>query len=223
MEGREDLVDRGRGPDPEERRRLERRELPLHPRAGRLRRLAGPGHADVAVDQPVLVVDPRVLDVVVEVPEVCRVEDGHRDRLPGLAPLLVQELGHEVGVAVRRLGQTRPLAPAEALPVAAEDPELEPAGLGEPLQHGNVAPAVGRPLLGDDEDPPRPLRLGRQPADGRRLGVGEPERVVPAPHPAAPVPPRLAAARSLPGGGSRGWPRRRDTPRRSCPTRSAPG
>src|SRR5215831_21089063 len=72
----EDLVDRGRRPDPEERGGLEGAELPVHTRLGRLRRLARTRRADVAVDQPVLVVDPRVLDVVIQVPEIGCVEGG---------------------------------------------------------------------------------------------------------------------------------------------------
>src|SRR5206468_12990869 len=91
----------------------------------------------------------------------------------------------------------RSRAPAEALPVAAVDAELEAARLGQSLEHGHVAPAVGGPLLGDDEDPGRPAWLRRQPANGRDLGVGEPVRVVPAPYRPAPVPPR-GTPRALP-------------------------
>src|SRR5438034_400495 len=75
-------------------------------------------------DDPVLVVDRRVLDVMVEVLERLRVEDDDGDRLPDLAVLPVQKLGHEIGVTVGRLGERRRLAPAEALAVAPEDPEL---------------------------------------------------------------------------------------------------
>src|SRR2546422_7750148 len=74
-------------------------------------------------DDPVLVVDRRVLDVMVEVLKRLRVEDDDGDRLPDLAVLPVQKLGHEIGVTVGRLGERRRLAPAEALAVAPRSEE----------------------------------------------------------------------------------------------------
>ena len=143
-------------------------------------------------DDPVLVVDRRVLDVMVEVLERLRVEDDDGDRLPDLAVLPVQKLGHEIGVAVGRFGERRRLAPAEALAVAPEDPELHPSRLGDARQHRKVPAAVGRPLLGNHEDLGGAVGLRREPSDRRGLRVGEPRDLVRLSEVSAPVTARLA-------------------------------
>src|SRR5881628_1753143 len=143
-------------------------------------------------DDPVLVVDRRVLDVMVEVLERLRVEDDDGDRLPDLAVLPVQKLGHEIGIAVGRFGERRRLAPAEALAVAPEDPELHPSRLSDARQHGKVPAAVGRPLLGDHEDLGGAVGLRREPSDRRGLRVGEPRDLVRLSEVSAPVTARLA-------------------------------
>jgi hypothetical protein len=74
------------------------------------------------------------------------------------------------GASARR----RLVARAESLAVAAEDPELEAAGLGQPRQHRDVAAAVRRPLLGDDEHLGGAAGLSGQPLDRRRLRVVQP-------------------------------------------------
>ena len=64
--------------------------------------------------------------------------------------LVVGVLPHEVGVAAgRRLRQSRP---QHGLAVAREDAQGEAAGLGQARQVGHVAPAVGRPVLGEHQD-----------------------------------------------------------------------
>src|SRR5207253_490747 len=151
VEHAEHLVHGGALPDVEERRVQQIEEEAGAPRLGLLRSLARPRGAQVA-DDPVFVVDRRVLDVVVEVLECLGVEDDDRERLPGLAVLDIQELGHEIGVAVRRLGERRRLASTEALAVPTEHPELHPSHLREARYDGEIPPAVGRPLLRDDQD-----------------------------------------------------------------------
>src|SRR5262249_19554951 len=69
----QDLVDRRRGPEVEERRALEQDELALAPLLGLLGALARPGRLLLPADQ-VLVVDGRVLDVAVELREVAGVQ-----------------------------------------------------------------------------------------------------------------------------------------------------
>src|SRR5207247_9086099 len=125
VEHAEHLVDGGALPDVEERRVQELEEESVAPRLGLIMCPARAWGAQVA-DDPVLVVDRRVLDVVAQVLERFRVEDDDGNRLPALAVLLVQELGHDVGVAVGRLGERRRLAPAEALAVAPAHPERHP-------------------------------------------------------------------------------------------------
>ena len=169
-------------PEAKEGRLLQRHELAVGARLRLVFRLPGPRGADVAVDQPVLVIDRRELGVVVEVLEILRVEDGDGDRLPGLPVLVVQELRHEIGIAVGRLGQARPRARAEAPAVAREDAQLHPPRLGHARQHRHVAPAIRRPLLRDHQDLGGASGLTREPADGRRLRVGEPVRLVPGAH-----------------------------------------
>src|SRR5262249_41023327 len=61
---------------------------------------------------------------------------------------------------------------------AAEDPELEATRLGQAREHGHVAAAVGRPLLGDDEDLRGAVRPRRQPLDRGGLRVIELRRRV---------------------------------------------
>src|SRR4030095_3028087 len=127
MQRAQDLVDPRARPDPEERRLLELGEFTIAALLRLFLALARPRRAN-APDHVVLQVDRRELGVVIEVVEVLRVEDRDRNRLPRLAVLGVEELGHDVGVAVGRLGEARLMARAEPLPVAAEDPELHAAG-----------------------------------------------------------------------------------------------
>src|SRR5437879_13127765 len=68
----------------------------------------------------------------------------------------------------------RPPRSEDLLAVAVEDPELQPARLGQPRQHRHVTPAVGRPVLGDHEDLRGAVRVRGEPFDGPDLLVGEP-------------------------------------------------
>jgi len=83
MERAQDLVDTRTRPDLEERRLLKLRELAVASLLGLFLALAGPRAAELR-DHLILQVDRRVLRVVIEVLEILRVEDGHRNRLPGL-------------------------------------------------------------------------------------------------------------------------------------------
>src|SRR5262245_35839944 len=138
----QDLVHGRRCPDAEERRLLKNHELSV----GALPRLCGgftrARGADPLVHHDVLVIDGRILDVAVEQLPVLRVERRDGNRLPGLAVLHVQELGHDVGVAVRRFGEAWALARPELLAVTGEDPKLEVPRLGETSEHWHIAPAV---------------------------------------------------------------------------------
>src|SRR5437867_10311748 len=120
MERADDLVDSRARPDLEERRLLERGELAVGALAGLLRRLARPRAAD-ATDHGILVIDRRELDVVIEVLQIPRIEHRDGNRLPRASVLVVEELRHDVGVAVRRLGQARSRAAAEFLAIPRED------------------------------------------------------------------------------------------------------
>src|SRR5439155_3305346 len=99
----------------------------------------------------------------------------------------------EVGVAVGRLDEARLLALAEALAVAREDAQVEARRLGHAGKHRHIAPAVGRPLLRDDQDLRRAPGLARQPPERRHLRLAEPTRLVPGADLGAHVAPRLAA------------------------------
>src|SRR5262249_6080291 len=122
----------------------------------------------------VLVVDRRKLDVTVQLLKILRVEDGDRQRRP-LAPVLrVQELEHDVVVGVRIRGRVGAPLGKDLLAVAIENPQLEPAGLGQPRQHRDVAPAIGRPVLGDHENFRGPVRLRGEPLDASGLLIAEP-------------------------------------------------
>src|SRR5206468_10746143 len=80
VEHAEHLVHGGALPDVEERRVQQLEEEPLTPFPGLVLRLARPRRAQVA-DDPVLMVDRRVLDVAAQVLERLGIEDDHRDRL----------------------------------------------------------------------------------------------------------------------------------------------
>src|SRR5262245_49109022 len=82
------LIDRGRCPEVEERRRLEIRELAGAALLRLLRALAGPRRVQVIADR-ILVVDIRILEVAHEFLEIPRVEDRDRQRRPLPAVLLV--------------------------------------------------------------------------------------------------------------------------------------
>src|SRR6185436_11724799 len=103
--------------------------------------------------------------------EVARIEHRHRDRGPLAAVLGIEEPQHQVVVAVRGGGGVGPPRPEDLLAVAVEDAELEPARLGQAREHRHVTPAIGRPVLGDDQDPGRPVGLGREYHAGRRRRV----------------------------------------------------
>ena len=67
--------------------------------------------------------------------------------------------------------------------------KLEPAGLGQAREHGNVAATVGRPLFRDHEQLRRTAGLRHEPSDGGDLSVADPGAPVPlAQEPAEVVP-----------------------------------
>src|ERR1700731_470549 len=77
----QDLVDARPGPQVEKGGGLHRGEIPHAALPRLLGALAGPGRLRVPPD-PVVLVDRGVLDVAVQLPEVPRVDDRHRDRCP---------------------------------------------------------------------------------------------------------------------------------------------
>src|SRR5215471_16567966 len=144
---------------------LHRGELPHAALPRLLGALAGPDRLLVPPD-PVLLVNRGVLDVAVQLSEVLRVDDRHRDRRPLPAVLLVHELEHQVVVGARAAGGRIGPPRAEDLgAVTIEDPQLELAGLGQPGEHWHVAPAVRGPVLGDHEDAGRAAGLRGEPRD----------------------------------------------------------
>src|SRR5262245_45200462 len=171
VERAQDLGDAGLRPHVVERGLEQCGDVAATARLRLLLRLARTRRAH-ETEHVVLAVDGRIFDVAVQLHEVLGEEDGDRDRRPALAVLLVRIGHHEIGVAPgRRRGQA--LAP-HRLPVANEDAELEPAGLGQPREIWDVAPAVGRPVLGEHQDFRGTTRLSGEPLDGSPLIVGQP-------------------------------------------------
>src|SRR5262245_47378936 len=143
-------------------------------------------------EQPFLVVDSGVFDVAVELGPVARVDDRHRHRCEPLTVILVG-VGHDqVGVAAG-VGLGQALA-QHRLAVTNEHPHLETAGLGAARQIGQIAPAIRRPVLGDDRALRRPAGLRGQPGLPRGLVVGDPCPRVALAEVAAPVDPRTGQA-----------------------------
>src|SRR5207247_4853488 len=63
---------------------------------------------------------------------------------------------------------------ADLVAVAGENAELQPALGSQSRQHGHVAPAIRRPVLGDHQHLRRAVRLRHDPLPRLALGVGEP-------------------------------------------------
>src|SRR5438105_4187864 len=95
----ERLVDPRARPHVEEWRALQGQELPPITLLRLLLALAGSRRLLMSANA-VLVIDGRVLDVAVELPEVLRIEHRHGHRRPLFSVLLVHELEHEVVVGV---------------------------------------------------------------------------------------------------------------------------
>src|SRR5207245_7518279 len=108
----------------EERRGLHRDELPLAAVLRLRLGLAAPRRLHVAADV-VLVIDGRVLDVAVQLPEVLRVEHHDWHRRPLAAILRVEELEHDVVVAVGMGRRIRPPRSEDLLAVGNHDIMLE--------------------------------------------------------------------------------------------------
>src|SRR5207245_4985554 len=94
VERAQDLVDTRARPDLEERRLLELRELAVASLLGLFLALAGSRAAELC-DHLILQIDRGVLRVVIEVLEILRVEDGHRNRLQDLAFVPDQKRTHQ--------------------------------------------------------------------------------------------------------------------------------
>ena len=162
------------GPDVEDWRGLHRRVLDAEALRGLLWGFARALRAQVALD-PILAVDPGKLEVAIERLEVPGEEGHHRDREEALVAAVPQQGAHQVGV--RRVG-VRSGAGAVRVAIAGEDAQLQAAGLGHALEHRGVTATVGGPLLGDQEDLRRAVRLLGQPFEGGGLGLGQPKLLV---------------------------------------------
>src|SRR5262245_10226604 len=141
VEGAQDLIDRGRCPEVEERRRLQGCELACAALLRLLLALAGPRRLLVITDA-ILVVDVRILEVAEQFLEVPRVEHGHRQGRPLAAVLLVHELDHDVVVAVPGSGRIRTPCAEDLLAVAVEDAHFQPAGFRETLEHRQLTATI---------------------------------------------------------------------------------
>src|SRR5437879_3678709 len=99
VQGTQRLVVPPRRPHVEAGRALQGQELPPVTLLPLLLALAGSRRLLMSANA-VLVIDGRVLDVAVELPEVLRIEHRHGHRRPLCSVLLVHELEHEVVVGV---------------------------------------------------------------------------------------------------------------------------
>src|SRR5262249_296376 len=166
--GAQELIDRGRRPEVEERGSLQGRELARAPLLRLLFCLARARRLLMVTD-PILVIDVRILEVAKQLLEVRRVEHGDGQRRPFAAVFLVHELDHGVVIAVRRGGRVGPPRAEDLLAVAVEDAHLHAAGFGQTLEHRQLAAAIRRPVLGDHENLGGPAGLRHQPLDRGRL------------------------------------------------------